>query len=119
MWFSREERITLTVLGVAALVALGTLLWQQQRPALTVAGQPASAQAARWDQLLDAARRVDVNTASAAELERLPEVGPVLAQRIVEYRTRHGRFHSPEELQRVRGIGTKTYEALRRSVTAN
>lgn len=56
--------------------------------------------------------RVDVNHASAAELRRLPGIGPTLSQRIIETRTLHP-FQSVEDLRRVRGIGAKTLERLR------
>ncbi|RBY95338.1 competence protein ComEA [Blastococcus sp. TF02-8] len=49
--------------------------------------------------------RVDLNAAGVAELDALPGIGPVLAQRIVEYRTRNGPFGSVDELDDVPGIG--------------
>jgi competence protein ComEA len=62
----------------------------------------------------DAASGVDnVNTASIAELERLPGVGPALAQRIVEHREKNGAFKKAEDLMLVRGIGEKSFERLR------
>ncbi len=54
-----------------------------------------------------------VNRAAVAELCRLPRVGPVTAERIVEERRRGGPFRRPEDLLRVRGIGPKTLEVLR------
>lgn len=56
--------------------------------------------------------RVDVNRATAAELETLPGVGPVLAQRIVAHREEHGPFASPDDLRDVSGIGERTLETL-------
>ena len=117
MWFNEKERIALTVLGTLALAALGILLWQRHHLPLTVAGTPEPVQAAQWDAALADARQVDINTASAAELERLPGVGPTLAKRIVDDRSAHGPFQSPEDLQRVQGIGPKTYETLREYAT--
>jgi competence protein ComEA len=50
---------------------------------------------------------VDLNTADAAALDALPGVGPVLSQRILDWRTQHGRFSSVDELGEVSGIGDK------------
>ena len=60
---------------------------------------------------------VNLNSASAAELEELPGVGPVLAQRIVDWRTEHGRFASVDELAEVSGIGEKMFAQLQPKVT--
>lgn len=60
--------------------------------------------------------RVNVNTASAAELEMLPGVGPAIASAIIEYRAARGRFASVEDLLRVKGIGAKKLEAMRNFV---
>jgi competence protein ComEA len=56
---------------------------------------------------------VSLNTADLAALDTLPGVGPVLAQRIVDWRTVHGRFTSVDELTEVSGIGEKLLEQLR------
>ncbi len=61
--------------------------------------------------------RVPLNTADAAALDTLPGVGPVLAARIVEWRTSHGRFTSVDELAEVSGIGEKLLAQLRPLVT--
>lgn len=61
--------------------------------------------------------RIDVNIATAAELERLPRVGPALAQRIIDHRQRHGPFQTPEDLRHVRGIGPSTVRLLEPLVT--
>jgi competence protein ComEA len=55
---------------------------------------------------------VSLNTADLAALESLPGVGPVLAQRILDWRTQHGRFTSVEELGEVNGIGEKLLAQL-------
>ena len=57
-------------------------------------------------------RMVNINTAGVDELDSLPGIGPVLAQRIVDYRTEHGSFRSAEELMQVEGIGRATMESI-------
>lgn len=57
--------------------------------------------------------RVDLNTASAGELDLLPRIGPALAARIIEDRAANGPYNSIDDLQRVSGIGPKTVERLR------
>ena len=57
--------------------------------------------------------KLDVNTATAAELELLPGVGPALSKRIVEYREKNGPFANLSELDKVQGIGPKMLEKIR------
>lgn len=61
--------------------------------------------------------RVSLNSADAGGLDALPGVGPVLAQRIVDWRTAHGRFSSVDELDEVSGIGDKLLAEIRPHVT--
>jgi len=56
---------------------------------------------------------INLNTATAEQLEAIPGIGPVLAQRIIEYRQTRGRFQSVDELLEVRGIGPKRLESMR------
>jgi len=60
---------------------------------------------------------INVNTASATELEALPGVGEVIAQAIVDYRTENGPFTSVDQLLDVSGIGDATLENIRELVT--
>ncbi len=62
---------------------------------------------------------VNVNTASASELQRLPGIGKVTAQNIIDYRTEKGEFSSPEDLLKVKGIGSKTLEGIRDQIAVN
>ncbi|MFJ8308164.1 MULTISPECIES: helix-hairpin-helix domain-containing protein [unclassified Streptomyces] len=55
---------------------------------------------------------VSLNSASAEQLDGLPGVGPVLAQRIVDYRSQHGGFRSVDELRQVNGIGDRRFNDL-------
>ena len=56
---------------------------------------------------------VDLNSATVADLDALPGVGPVTAARILEWRAAHGRFASVDQLREVSGIGARTFERLR------
>jgi len=60
---------------------------------------------------------VDLNTATESQLDALPGIGPVLAGRIVAWRTEHGRFTRVEELTEVDGIGERVLARLRQLVT--
>lgn len=60
---------------------------------------------------------IDLNTASAAELEELPGVGPAIAQRIIEHREKNGPFRSVDDLLEVSGIGPSTLEKIRDRAT--
>ncbi|WP_433288522.1 helix-hairpin-helix domain-containing protein [Pseudonocardia sp. CA-142604] len=60
--------------------------------------------------------RVDLNTATVEQLDVLPGVGPVTAQRIIEWRTRHGRFARVEQLREIEGIGERRFAQLRELV---
>ena len=66
-----------------------------------------------------ASGKININTAGAAELDNLSGVGPVLAERIIQYRTEHGPFARPEDLENVSGIGAKTYEKMASQVTVS
>lgn len=62
---------------------------------------------------------VDINTATAEELETLPGIGPTLAQRIVDYRTQNGPFETIEDIMNVSGIGLATFENFRMLIYAS
>ena len=62
---------------------------------------------------IGADRRVNLNLATAAELDTLPGVGPVMAGRIIAWRDLNQRFHTIEQLQEVPGIGSKVFKNLK------
>lgn len=67
--------------------------------------------------VIPAAAWVNINTASAAELELLPHIGPAMAQRIIAYREAHGLFTRIEDIQNVEGIGATRYRDLAPLIT--
>ena len=56
---------------------------------------------------------IDINTSTSEELQLLPSIGPVMAQRIIAYRERYGPFTSLDALRNVKGIGPKTLQKFR------
>ncbi|NCP95613.1 MAG: helix-hairpin-helix domain-containing protein [Deltaproteobacteria bacterium] len=98
-------------LTFAALVA-APAAWAAEGPTPATAGHKVAAQAAAAN---PAMTTVHLNTATAVELEKLPGVGPILAQRIVQYRTEHGPFTRVDQLDQVKGVG----EQLLQQVQAN
>jgi len=60
---------------------------------------------------------VDINTATAEQLEVLKGIGPAKAKAIIEYRTKNGPFKSVDDLEKVKGMGRKTIDGFRADVT--
>ena len=60
----------------------------------------------------DISEIININTATAAQLQTLPGIGPTLAERIIDYRDKNGTFHSIGELMMVPGIGEKKLESI-------
>lgn len=100
--------VRVVVSGATAPGAVGYRFGGDQRPARDSVGEDA----ARFARPLAPGERVDVDRALAAELTRLPRIGPGLAARIVEDREANGPFGSLEGLRRVPGVGETTAKAL-------
>ena len=99
--------LTRFVAGAAALALLlmsSPVLEAVQTPAQDVA-KPSSSSL------------INLNAATAAELEKLPGVGPAMATRILEYRQKSGGFKKIEELMNVKGIGEKSFLKMKPLVT--
>lgn len=62
-------------------------------------------------------QKININTAQAEELQKLPRVGPAIAQRIIDYRKENGNFKRIEDIMKVRGIGEKVFEQLKGLIT--
>ncbi len=113
----REERGPYrTLADLDSVSGVGPALLAAAAPHLTLplapSPAPPSARTAATGREPRRTGTLDLNSASAGELESLPGIGPALAARIVASRDEHGRFRSPEELERVSGIGKKSLERL-------
>jgi competence protein ComEA len=60
---------------------------------------------------------ININTAGVEELVKLPRVGEKIAQRIIEYREKNGKFKKIEDLMKVKGIGEKTFKKFEKMLT--
>lgn len=60
---------------------------------------------------------ININTAAATELEKLPGIGPALAKRIVDFRTENGPYKRAEDLMKVKGIGEKNFQKIKEFIT--
>lgn len=65
----------------------------------------------------EANAKININTATVDQLDTLQGIGPVLAQRIVDFREREGRFERIEDIMKVSGIGPKVYENIKDRIT--
>ncbi len=68
-------------------------------------------------QQIQQSAKLNINTASKADLEKLPGIGPAIAEKIVNYRQEHGAFKTIEDLKNVSGIGEKKFEMLKDLIT--
>ncbi|HET7224163.1 MAG TPA: helix-hairpin-helix domain-containing protein [Candidatus Eisenbacteria bacterium] len=123
-----DERRGLAVIAIVAALGAARDLWQARHPARVPplaaesmaaragsapAPEPPPADSARPGVVRDTVARLDLNRASARELDDLPGIGPVLAARIVAERVRRGRFERVEDLLAVPGIGPKLFARMR------
>ncbi len=94
----------LSLLNLAAFLADGDKVTVPERPKPSTGGSSSNT---------ERETAIDINQATARELEQLPGIGPMLAEEIVKYRKRHGHFTRLEQLMRVPGIAEKKFEGIK------
>ena len=107
----RESLNLAEILADGVHIHIGAQSQATRGQSLTIPGMPARI-------VQPSSSLVNINTASSAELESLPGVGKVTAQRIIDYRNTHGNFDSPEDLVNVRGIGKSKLAHILPHITA-
>ena len=78
---------------------------------------PVAPQASGQGSGVASGQKVNLNTATVAELETLPRIGPMMAQRIIDFREANGHFATVDDLRSVTGIGDKTFDGLKDLIT--
>lgn len=115
MRFSPAQEHGLIILVAIGIIASGLALLPPlfvSHARITVAPIELSEVKVLLPTFLDSPPKVDLNSAGIDELEELPGIGEVLAQRIVDYRNEHGPFRSLDDLSNVSGIGKSVIEKI-------
>lgn len=111
-----------TQVNLARIIADGEHIHipMKSDPASSAARSPGSGSADRaqtGEASSGTSTQVNLNTATAEELQTLPRIGPATAQKIIDYRTEHGPFTSVEQLLQIPGIGERTLSNLKSHIT--
>lgn len=104
----------LTEINRAAFVEDGEKILIPSKNSESVSGDPSVKGAVSYSD-----KRVNINTADSDELQQLNGVGPVTAEKIIEYRESNGRFKAVEDIKNVSGIGDKTFEKFENDIRVN
>ena len=126
--FDIRRHTLLWILGLTFALGIGVELFQMathrevEFPLTVAQDDEARVLKQLADSIMDArialaSSPININSATAKELETLDGIGPVLAQHIVEYREQHGPFASVDGLDSVSGIGPKRLAAIRAHCT--
>jgi competence protein ComEA len=123
---SDRERRALILIGAALILGIGLILVKAYNPSLFL-GEPDfrsedmdiddQPKAISLPDQNESSTPIDINKASKEKLQMLPGIGPTLAERIIQYREKHGGFKRIEEIKQVRGIGEKTFQRIKSLIT--
>jgi comEA protein len=107
-------RVLLMLLAVAAMAVIPAAAAQQAKSPAPASKSSRASKAAPAP-----TSPINLNTATQAQLESLPGVGPKAAQRVIEYRKQNGNFKKVEDLMNVKGFGEKTFLKLKPMLTVS
>lgn len=138
--FTTQERAVIIFLTVTLLVGSGARLVKNRRLDAELGAGRSAIEAARFDSIANeintasmtagvavqeleqdnsSAGTININLASASELEHLPGIGPAIAGRIVAYRDSMGAFTNIKEIAAVKGIGDKLYARIEAAISVD
>ena len=112
---TRKEQIAVSILIGALVVGSAISYWDAHHPdaiqefQVVQAVEPPAVDSVQVPETPPERHKIDLNRATASELEELPRIGPILAARMIAWRESHGSFRSIHDLRKVRGIGEKTF----------
>lgn len=104
----KAERLVISFLVIALLLGIAFRFYQKSNQTIEVKIRSFDYEGAGKE-----VRKININEADETVLTRLPGIGPSLAKRIVEYRSRNGYFRSPDEIKKVKGIGDKMFNRIK------
>lgn len=116
----KSAKIMLTALAAFLLTVSAYFLGRRTVRGVKVQAEhpiPVQTEAVRSMPQPTESERININEASAEELQQLPQIGETLAQRIVDYRAQHGPFSGISELMNVEGIGEARFDAIKDYIT--
>jgi comEA protein len=111
--FTKEEKTVLIFLTAAAFLGIAVLYYKKVSLKPCEAGASFSKKTIFTGGKHPLRASININTASEKELTKLRGIGPVLAERIISYREKSGRFGRKEDIKKVKGVGDKIYENIK------
>lgn len=106
---------------ILQIKGIGPKTIEKIAPYLTIDGKPlgTGSSTSSKSSTLAPGTKININTASRSELDKLPGVGPKTADSIIEYRKANGPFKKPSDIKKVKGIGEKTYQKMADFIVVN
>ena len=110
--FTVQERALLLFIISSLVLGLGILHFRKSNVPTSQPQLDLNKDVEQIKEEIKRSKQVNINTAGIEELTRLPGVGKIIAERIVEYRKTHNSFISKEEIKKVKGIGDNKFERM-------